>query len=216
MQDYIFFKNTIGGVYGTTIYRDDDKNGRLGATDEMIAHVAGPAALTLTQADFVFGSGTPSPTPTPSPSPSPSLPQLFGAAGGDTVRGTTAAEKIHGVDASSADPGKGVRDLIYGGGGADIFVLADSRGLFYDNDLATDGGATDRAAIMDFDADDKIQLTGSFSDYVLFKNTIGGVYGTTIYRDQDGNGRLGATDEMIAHVAGPAALSLTAEHFVFG
>jgi subtilisin family serine protease len=210
-SDYVLFKNTIGGVYGTTIYHDENGDGRLGATDEMVAHVAGSAALNLTEADFLFSSASSVPTPTPT------TPDLFGSAAGDTVRGTAASERVHGVDSTGANPGSGVRDTLYGGGGADVFVLADSRGLFYDDGLATNGGASDRAAIMDFDADDKIQLAGSFDDYVFFKNTIGGVYGTTIYRDDNGDGRLGGTDEMIAHVSGStAALALAPEHFIFG
>jgi subtilisin family serine protease len=170
-------------------------------------------------ADFLdLGAApAPAPAPTPTPTPAPSLPTLFGLAGSDTVRGTTASEKIYGVAATGADPGKGTRDTLYGGGGNDIFVLADSRGVFYDDDNATQSGGSDRAAIMDFDAGDKIQLTGQFSDYVLFKNTIGGVYGTMIYRDDNHNGKIDGLDEFIAHVSGSAtATALTAEHFIFG
>jgi subtilisin family serine protease len=158
-------------------------------------------------------------TVAPAPAPTPALKTIYGtSAPWETINGTSANEKIYGVAQTGGDPGKGTRDKLYGGGGADVFVLGKaSRGLFYDDDLAGSAGRADHAAILDFGADDKIQLVGTLSDYVLTKETINGILGTSIFRDDNRNGKYDSLDEYVAHVSGSsAALALTPDHFVFG
>jgi subtilisin family serine protease len=158
-------------------------------------------------------------TVAPPPAPAPALKTIYGtSAPWETINGTLANEKIYGVPQTGGDPGKGTRDKLYGRGGADVFVLGEaSRGLFYDDDLAGSAGRADHAAILDFGADDKIQLVGKMSDYVLSKETINGVLGTSIFRDDNRNGKYDSLDEYVAHVSGSsAALALTPDHFVFG
>nr|WP_254447537.1 right-handed parallel beta-helix repeat-containing protein [Sphingomonas sp. ID1715] len=220
LSDYILNPETINGVLGTSIIRDDNRNGKFDSTDEYVAHVSGSsAALNLTAAAFTFAgsSPAPAPTPTPSPAPPPTTPTLYGtAAPWETIRGTAASEIIHGVAATGSNPGKGTRDYLYGGGGADLFVLGDARGLFYDDDLAGSAGRADHALILDFGADDRIQLVGALSDYILNPETINGVLGTSIIRDDNRNGKFDSTDEYVAHVSGSAAaLNLTAADFIF-
>lgn len=141
---------------------------------------------------------------------------IFGtAAPWETVRGTAANETIQGV-AKVGDMGTGTRDTLYGGGGNDIFVLGDARGIFYDDKSPVSGGWGDHALIMDFDKGDKIQLVGKLADYVTRIDVINGVTGTSILRDDNHNGRYDANDEYIAHVSGStAALALKADDYLF-
>jgi hypothetical protein len=53
-------------------------------------------------------------------------------------------------------------DLFLGNKGADTFVLGDRNGQFYGN-----SGLQDYALITDFWAEDRIQLHGAASDYIL-------------------------------------------------
>lgn len=163
---------------------------------------------------------TPTPTPEPAPAPSPAPTEvskiIYGTTGYDTIRGTSADEMIYGIAQVDPKLGQGTRDTLYGGGGADIFVLADSRGLFYDDKMATSSGRADHAVIRDFGSDDKIQLTGQMSDYFTHTETINGIKGLSLFHDTNGSGRLDYRDEYIAHISGsPTALALTADHFIF-
>ncbi|NNM75957.1 S8 family serine peptidase [Sphingomonas sp. ID1715] len=215
LSDYILNPETINGVLGTSIIRDDNRNGKYDSTDEYVAHVSGSsAALNLTAAAFTFVGSSPAPAPTPTPAPSPTL--YGSAAAWETIRGTASNEVISGVAQNGADPGKATRDYLYGGGGADVFVLGDARGLFYDDDLAGSAGRADHALILDFGAGDRIQLVGALSDYILNPETINGVLGTSIIRDDNRNGKFDSTDEYVAHVSGSAAaLNLTPDFFLF-
>lgn len=155
----------------------------------------------------------------PAPAPAPALKTIYGtSATWETINGTSANEKIFGVPQAGGDPGKGTRDKSYGKGGADLFVLGEaSRGLFYDDDLANSGGWGDHALILDFGSDDKIQLVGKLSDYAFRQDSINGVLGTSIIRDDNRDGKAGGIDEFVAHVSGsPAALSLSSDYFIFG
>lgn len=146
----------------------------------------------------------------------PALPAIFGtAAAWETVRGTAADEMIYGI-ARTGDRGTATRDWLYGGGGNDIFVLGDGQGIFYDDGSATSAGRADLAAIMDFDRGDKIMLAGTMADYVMKYEVINGKAGTSIFRDDNHNGKFDGFDEYIAHVTGSqAALNLTASDFMF-
>jgi subtilisin family serine protease len=150
--------------------------------------------------------------------PAPVHKSIYGTnAPWETIYGTTANERIFGMPQTGGDPGKGTRDKLYGRGGADIFMLGDGRGMFYDDDNASLHGRADHAAILDFGADDKIQMVGQMSDYVLRQETINGILGTSIFRDDNRNGKMDNLDEYIAHVSGSsAALNLTPDHFIFG
>jgi preprotein translocase subunit YajC len=161
-------------------------------------------------------AGDAPPVPAPPP-PTEQLVSVYGtAAPWETLQGSTKNERLYGMPESHAPLGAGTRDKIYGGGGADLFVLGDERGLFYDDKSAVSAGRADHAAILDFGADDKIQLVGALSDYVLTKETINGILGTSIFRDDNRNGKYDALDEYIAHVSGSStALALNAAHFTF-
>jgi Ca2+-binding RTX toxin-like protein len=88
-------------------------------------------------------------------------------------------------------------DVLTGGSGADVFVLGDKRGVFYDNRINGNAGLGDYARIQDFKVGtDKLQL---FSASYLTSASQGN---TSLYWDRNGNGKLNLTgsnqDELIA------------------
>lgn len=95
-------------------------------------------------------------------------------------------DTLIGVDSTSVNPGKGEIDLFMGIKGADTFVLGDQKSSYY-----VGLGAQDYALITDLWAEDRIQLHGSASDYVLGSAPIGLTNGTGIFLSQDSNELVG-------------------------
>ncbi|HEV2568216.1 S8 family serine peptidase [Sphingomonas sp.] len=209
-SNYILRTETLSGIAGTSIFRDDNGNQKYDSYDEFVGHVSGSAvAQALTKDYLVFSGATPVPTPSPTPT-------IYGTSYNDVLNGTAASEKILGIASADTALGTGTRDTVYGRGGADLFVLGDARGLFYDDHLANSGGRGDHLLIRDFDTDDRIQLTGDISDYIIRTETISGITGTSIFLDSNADARWDGYDEFIAHVAGPTAPALlTPDYFVF-
>jgi Ca2+-binding RTX toxin-like protein len=84
------------------------------------------------------------------------------------VIGTTQNDNIIGNAQNNIINGFGGIDNLTGGAGADTFVLAEAGDNFY-----ADAGFGDIATILDFvSGEDKIQLTGSLSDYVFLGTNI--------------------------------------------
>ncbi|AFY56147.1 hypothetical protein Riv7116_3701 [Rivularia sp. PCC 7116] len=84
------------------------------------------------------------------------------------VTGTTQDDNIIGNAEDNIINGFGGIDNLTGGAGADTFVLGEGGNFFY-----TDAGFGDVATIQDFvSGEDRIQLTGTLSDYVFFGTTI--------------------------------------------
>jgi Ca2+-binding RTX toxin-like protein len=174
---------------------------------------AGAAALDL---DLVVsgvgyhasGSGTGGGAPPP-PSNN-GLHEIFGAAGSDTVSGTSQADKIFGVPKSGSSIGRHTADVLWGKGGADIFVLGDERGSFYEDGNRYNNGKQDYALVKDFQGDDRIQLSGDATDYVFKYATQNAVSGLSIFDDSNGNGTYDSKDELIGHLAGAHSLNLDA------
>lgn len=163
----------------------------------------------------------PAPEPTPAPAPAPAPPPaptcVYGTNGSDTVRGTDGADYIYGVANSSTTqrPGVGTIDRLIGLSGADVFVLGDARGAFYDDGKSRSAGRTDYAQILDFQAGvDKVQLAGTLDGYRFRAETVNGSNGLAIYRDSNSNGRLDSRDELVGHIVD--LTNFSAEHFVFG
>jgi hypothetical protein len=141
---------------------------------------------------------------------------VFGSSGSDTVTGTDGANHVYGLPglAAGIKLGVGTIDRLIGLGGADVFVLGDSRGAFYDDGRSRSAGRTDYAQILDFEAGvDKVQLAGTLGDYLFRAESVAGLNGLSIYRDSNGNGRFDTRDELIGHVVN--LTSFSPEHFVF-
>ena len=104
---------------------------------------------------------------------------LHGTSESDTVVGTNYADTISGLSVTGADRGKGTIDVLYGRAGADVFVLGDAHGAFYEDDDAASTGTGDYGLIADFTNGDKIQLANG--NYFLVTTTVDGISGTGIY-----------------------------------
>jgi hypothetical protein len=125
--------------------------------------------------------------------------------GNDVIIGTAAAEAVTGVPYGSAARGRGSLDRLTGGSGADIFLLGDAQGLYYD-DGTTGLGSTDMALITDLSADDRIQLHGASSAYRLVSGRHGGIPGVRIDALATAPGN---TPEAIGFVQAATLASLT-------
>jgi Ca2+-binding RTX toxin-like protein len=123
---------------------------------------------------------------------------LTGTAKSDILVGTAGNDSISGVPSTGSRIGKGTIDVLTGNGGADVFVLGDSRGRFYDDGSARNPGKSDYARITDFVTGDKLQLKGSAGDYLQSATTVSGFSGTGIYYDTNHNHVFDKYDELIA------------------
>ena len=141
---------------------------------------------------------------------------LWGTTRSDVITAGAGNDRITGVLASgttAAAMGRGQVDRLTGLAGADVFVLGDSRGVFYDDRSSGNLGNADYALINDFrSGEDKLQLrSGRY-----FTTTSGG--NLSLYWDRNGNGNLNTSgssrDELIAVLAGVTAISNSDTLFV--
>lgn len=186
---------------GVGIWFDRNGDGQFSAFDELVAVVQGPK--TVTMADLVIvGAEAPPPPPPPPPPPAG---MIIGTDRNDTLVGTTANEVFIGVPTPSSNLGALNFDTMTGGGGNDLFVLGDARGVFYNRNIATSNGVSDYALITDFSAGDRIQLApGTYffraGNTRLADGTL--TSGTLIWFDKNGSGAWDSADEVIANVRG--------------
>jgi hypothetical protein len=132
--------------------------------------------------------------------------ELWGTVAADRIVGGAGADRLSGVTragTSAAQLGKGQIDRLIGAAGADVFVLGDARGIFYNDRLAANVGRGDYARILDFTpGDDRLQLRRAAYLPVVANGT------TSLYWDRNANGRLNTTgaqrDELIAVIPGAA------------
>jgi hypothetical protein len=99
----------------------------------------------------------------------------------DLLTGTPLDDTLSGVPNGSTLRGLGTVDTLIGNAGNDLFRLGDASGRFYDDLNNTTPGTADFAYIKDFTAGDRIQLTGTPSDYILGTALFDGVVGNVIY-----------------------------------
>lgn len=98
-----------------------------------------------------------------SKTPVPTTPQyVWGTTGNDVITGGDGVDYITGASSTGTTQlsmGVGQIDTLIGGLGADVFVLGDSRGVFYNDGIRSNLGTADYTLIKDFNvAEDKIQL----------------------------------------------------------
>ena len=175
-------------------------------SETLVVDLYSDAALTTRVAGTSAVLNDTSLTPPPPPPP-PAVVDLviWGTTASDNLSGGAGNDRISGVRASGTKApalGQGQIDTLTGGLGADVFVLGDGRGMFYDDRTANNLGNSDHAHITDFEAGvDKLQLFSG--NYIT--TTSGGL--TSLYRDNNNDGLLTSTgrrqDELIAVINAP-------------
>ena len=135
---------------------------------------------------------------------------MHGGDGSDNLNGGSGNDWLRGV---GSDFGTGTLDTLTGGNGQDTFVLGTSGGAFYNDLDEFSSGTSDRAIIADFNrAEDRIQLAGTASDYVLETSPLGGTSDTAIFlRASSFDG----VDELVAIVRNSSGLILDGSYFTF-
>ncbi|MBX9259435.1 calcium-binding protein [Desmonostoc muscorum CCALA 125] len=138
---------------------------------------------------------------------------LIGGTGNDTLLGGDGNDTLNGV---GSENGTGFKDTLTGGNGNDLYIFGNSGAVFYNDGNNANAGLNDYALIVDFNtSQDKIQLQGLASSYLLGTSPISGISGTAIYLDTNTNSVLNSTDELIAIVEGVTGLNLTAGYFSY-
>jgi Ca2+-binding RTX toxin-like protein len=138
---------------------------------------------------------------------------LIGGGGNDTLLGGDGNDTLNGV---GSELSRSTRDRLNGGNNNDLFVLGNSSAIFYGDGNSTNPGLNYYAVIEDFNiTQDRIQLRGTASSYLLRTSPITGITGTAIYVDSNGNGAFNSTDELIAIAQGVSGLNLTASYFSY-
>ncbi|MBE9068270.1 DUF4347 domain-containing protein [Leptolyngbya cf. ectocarpi LEGE 11479] len=160
LGNYTF--QTVGN--NTWIYKGDASNG------ELVADIFNTNGADITGSiEFVDGDTPPPPPPPPTP--------------GDTILGTAGSDGLlEGAAGDDTLKGLGGIDSLRGNAGADVFVLGDETGGFYDKVQFSD-----YADILDFMlGEDLIRLNGVAADYSF--QTVGN--NTWIYKGSPSNGEL--------------------------
>lgn len=151
------------------------------------------------------------PLPVAPPPPTDPGKVLWGTTGNDNIVGGSGPDQISGVGDPSVvvnRPGRGQIDVVTGGGNADIFVLADGRGVFYNDGVATSFGTNDYMLIKDFDSNvDKLQVRAS-AQYLYRNVTINTIRYTEVYLS-NGDKVFSEKDELIARLEGTALAPTT-------
>jgi hypothetical protein len=143
----------------------------------------------------------------PPPPPTSTDNHIYGTARSDSISGTSDNDIISGVPATGAQIGRSTIDTLRGNGGDDLFVLGDTRGIFYDDGRARTAGTSDYAKILDFSDGDHVQLKGSAGDYQLRPLSLNGTSGIGVYYDSNHNHAWDSRDELIGLVAGSHTLA---------
>jgi hypothetical protein len=120
-----------------------------------------------------------------------------------------AANTLSGAGASSV---VGEKDTLTGGG-ADLFLLGNSKGRFYNNGNRSTPGIGDYVQVTDFHAaeGDRLQLKGTAGEYLIGTNPVAGIAGQGVFFDSDSSGTQTANDELIAAVNASSPLNLATQ-----
>lgn len=128
---------------------------------------------------------------------------LWGTTGNDVITGRSANDQLAGVRSSgtrAADLGRNQVDTLTGAAGADLFLLADRRGTFYNDGSSRSQGTGDYARIKDFNLAEGDRLQLRAGSQFLYRNvTLNGIATTEIFLG-NGDNSFSAADELIARL----------------
>jgi subtilisin family serine protease len=134
---------------------------------------------------------------------------LWGSTSNDQITGSVGPDQLAGVRSTgttAADLGAGQIDTLTGLADKDLFLVGDSRGVFYDDRINNNLGSVDYALIKDFTPGiDKLQVKGGNAYLYTLSSS-----GLMFYWDRNRNGSLTSSgknqDELIAVLPGLSAL----------
>ena len=160
---------------------------------------------------FQVGSTTTLTINDTSKTPTPNNLVLWGTSGNDVITGGSGNDRLSGVlstGSSKTALGQNQVDVLTGGKGQDVFVLGDSRGVFYDDYNNASSGTNDYALITDFNAiEDKLELRSNSYIVTVSQGNL------MLYWDRNNNRSLDLLgnnqDELIAKLQGVTSLSST-------
>ena len=123
---------------------------------------------------------------------------IWGTNGNDVLTGSNGSDTISGIASTGTNLGRGQIDTLTGLLGADIFLLVDARGTFYNDGNRRSQGTNDYAIIKDFSvADgDKLQVNAGSQYLASFNSAANATY----FYLGNGDSRLTAADELIARI----------------
>jgi subtilisin family serine protease len=132
---------------------------------------------------------------TPLPTPGQTF---WGTNGNDVLTGSDGSDTISGIARTGRNLGRRQIDTLTGLLGADIFLLADARGTFYNDGNRRSQGTNDYAIIKDFSiADgDKLQVKAGSQYLASFNSAANATY----FYLGNGDSRFTAADELIARI----------------
>jgi subtilisin family serine protease len=132
---------------------------------------------------------------TPLPTPGQTF---WGTNGNDVLTGSYGSDTISGIARTGRNLGRRQIDTLTGLLGADIFLLADARGTFYNDGNRRSQGTNDYAIIKDFSiADgDKLQVKAGSQYLASFNSAANATY----FYLGNGDSRFTAADELIARI----------------
>jgi subtilisin family serine protease len=132
---------------------------------------------------------------TPLPTPGQTF---WGTNGNDVLTGSDESDTISGIARTGRNLGGRQIDTLTGLLGADIFLLADARGTFYNDGNRRSQGTNDYAIIKDFSiADgDKLQVKAGSQYLASFNSAANATY----FYLGNGDSRFTAADELIARI----------------
>ena len=138
---------------------------------------------------------------------------LTGSVQSDSLRVRMGNDTLSGCPAGP-NPGRGQIDTLTGGSGADLYVLGTKAGgAFYRSGGSP--GNQDYAQITAFTvSQDRLQLAGKKSDYVLGASGVGGLSGQGLFLDLNHNGKIDPSDDLIAVLQSGNATALTSANTV--
>jgi hypothetical protein len=132
---------------------------------------------------------------------------LFGGEGSDRLVGGRGNDQLTGVQFDGQKPGFLEIDVLEGRSGADTFILGNQTTVFYLGKVGTSDLSQDYAVIKDLDLaqGDKIQLSGTASDYTLKS----GAKGMGLYANNEGQ------SDLIAVIEANAVRTMSSPVFKF-